>query len=642
MHKKQGRLLGTLASILLYLSFSIAAEARVVRFVIQSREPVPASAGARVPAYEILRGVFHGALSPQDAHNSLITDLGRARRRAKGLVEYSATFAIAKPVSAAAASGVLYYDVPNRGRGEVGADANGHIRVISGWQGDILPSPQLQTAEVPAAQGVQSTAFARFTDMPAGATTLALVGGVPPQVPLAPAASSEEPHARLFRQSADDRPAEQIARRDWAFADCTTTPFPGVPDVHKICLRTGFDPAYAYGLSYQAKNPKVLGIGFAATRDLIAFLRHAAADDAGTPNPLAGWVHFSVASGTSQSGNYLRSFLNLGFNADESGGRVFDGMNPNIAARQVPLNVRFGLPGGAAALYELGSDGPVWWSRYDDAARGRGTHSLLDRCKASDTCPKIVETFGESEFWALRVSPDLVGTDAKADIPLPPEVRRYYFPGVTHNGSRLGGFSLGGETDLAQCTLPGNPNPSLDTLHALQTALIEWVVSGREPPPSRYPTLAAGDLRAPTAKALGWPSIPGAPSPDGKINPLFVYDLGAQFHYDDESGVVTVQPPSVQLLLPLGTYTGWNVLAHGYGQGGRCDFLGGFIPFARTRAERLANGDPRPSLEERYGTHQAYVERVRAVSAEQVAARFLSPADAEKLVAQAQKSAVLN
>jgi hypothetical protein len=666
MMKKSWPLVSALASILVHLSLAPVAGARVVRIAIQSREPAAAPTGRPTPAYEILRGVFYGELAPQDAHNSVITDIDKAPRGAKGLVEYSATFAIAKPVSAAAASGVLYYDVPNRGRGQVSADANGHIRVISGWQGDIAPTAQLQTANVPAAAGVQSAAFARFMDMPPGTTTLALIGGVPPPVLLPAAASTGDAHARLFRQAGDDQPVLEIARRDWAFADCTTTPFPGVADARKVCLRGSFDPAYAYGLSYQARNPKVLGIGFAATRDLIAFLRHAAADDAGTPNPVAGLVRFSVASGTSQSGNYLRSFVNLGFNADEAGHLVFDGVNPNIAARQVPLNVRFGLPGGAAALYELGSDGPVWWSRYDDQVRGRGTHSLLDRCNASSTCPKIVETFGSSEFWALRMSADLVGTDAKADLPLPANVRRYYFPGVTHNGSAFGGFSVSGETDLARCTLPGNPNPSNDTLHALQAALIEWVVAGREPPPSRYPTLAAGDLTAPTAKAMGWPAIPGAPGPEGRINPLFDYDLGAGFRYADESGVVSVEPPrirntltqlvprvnqdgnetagvpSVQMLLPLGTYTGWNVLAEGYGKGGRCDFLGGFIPFARTRAQRQASGDPRASLEERYGTHQNYVDQVRTVSASQVAARLLSAADAEKLVAQAQKSAVLN
>jgi hypothetical protein len=185
----------------------------------------------------------------------------------------------------------------------------------------------------------------------------------------------------------------------------------------------------------------VLGIGFAATRDLVSFLRHAKADDAGTPNPLAGQVRWSVVSGTSQSGNFVKSFINLGFNRDESGARVFDGANPNIAARQVPLNLRFAVPGGAATLFEPGSEGTLWWTRYNDTTRGRGAHSLLDRCTATGTCPRIMETFGSTELWGLRLSPALVGTDAKADVPIAANVRRYYFPGVTHGGSITGGIS---------------------------------------------------------------------------------------------------------------------------------------------------------------------------------------------------------
>ena len=130
----------------------------------------------------------------------------------------------------------------------------------------------------------------------------------------------------------------------------------------------------------------------------------------------AGQVRWPIVTGTSQSGNFVRSFIALGFNAGEDGRRIFDGANPNIAARQVPLNIRFGVPGGAAGLYEPGSEGALWWSRYDDRVRGRGTASLLDRCHADTTCPRIVETFGAAEFWGLRMSPNLIGTDARREL----------------------------------------------------------------------------------------------------------------------------------------------------------------------------------------------------------------------------------
>src|SRR5207249_7460291 len=142
-------------------------------------------------------------------------------------------------------------------------------------------------------------------------------------------------------------------------------------------------------------------------------------------------------------------------------------------------------------MYEPGSDGIVWWSDYADEARRRPAGGLLDRCRATETCPKIVETLGSSVFYALRASPDFVGTRADRDIPLPPNVRRYYFPGVTHGGVR-GGFDANPPRPAAGCELAANPNPSAETLRAILLALVEWVTIGKPPPPSRYPRLDRG------------------------------------------------------------------------------------------------------------------------------------------------------
>ena len=582
------------------------AQARLVRILVD--KVVPAGPGAQ--PYEIVSGRFFGELSPQDRHNNIITDLAGAPRNARGRVEYSATFAIARPADPAKASGVLFYDVPNRGNFVLAPDPFGHVRVVSGWQGDLPEDAGLQTARVPVARGrgerpLTGPVLARFVDMPAGVTTLPIVGGFGRPTPRPLPVSLDTRQARLFRQSPDDTSSQEIASGDWAFADCADAAFPGKPDPTRICLRHGFDPAFAYTLTYTGRDPMVLGIGFAATRDLIAFLRRAERDDEGHTNPVSG-IRWAVASGTSQSGNFLRSFINLGFNADERGGIVFDGVNPNIAARQVPLNLRFGVPGGAARAYEAGSEGVLWWSRYDDRTRGRGSASLLDRCHASRTCPKVIETFGSAEFWGLRMSPGLVGTDARRDVPLPANVRRYYFPSVTHGGSWTGGFPVAGDPTPPDCRLAGNPNPSKESLRAAQEMLVAWVRDAKTPPPSRYPTLRGGDLTAPSAKAMGWPAIPGPPTPDGKLNPLPDYDFGPGFHARDLSGVATVQPPrtrrvitslaprvdadgnetagmpSVQLQVPLGTYLGWNETMTGFDKGRGCGFIGGFIPFART------------------------------------------------------------
>jgi hypothetical protein len=452
-----------------------------------------------------------------------------------------------------------------------------------------------------------------------------------------------------------------VANDAWAFADCRKAPFPGTPDPSRVCLKDGFSPALAYDLVYTAKDPLVLGVGLAATRDIVSFFRHARADSTGTPNPVAGLVTYSVAAGTSQAGNFLKTFVHLGFNEDLEGRIVWDGIFPFIAARQTPMNFRFAAPGGAATLYEPGSEGIVWWSRYDDAARGRGTGSLLDRCNATHTCPKVVEAFGSTEFWGLRMSPDLVGTDAARDIPIPGNVRRYYMPGTTHGGGR-GGFARV-QPIAGSCSLPQNPNPMAETTRALTGALVDWVVKGTAPPPSRYPTLADGTLVRPNETASTFRSIPGLQPVE--VNAVLDYDFGPEFVADDLSGVITKLPPAIKRTIPtlvprinpdgnetsgvpsvlhqapLGTYLGWNIQSAGLLKGQSCGFTGGYVPFAATQAERLASGDPRPSLEERYGTQEGYLCVVRRAAESLVRAGFLLRDDADRAIASASATSVL-
>ena len=191
--------------------------------------------------------------------------------------------------------------------------------------------------------------LSRFSDMPADATTLPILrGGV---AGTADPASLDTSRATLTRRTSEQGKLVPLRSADWAFADCTLVPFPGRPDPRKLCLKGGFNPAYLYELVYTAKDPKVYGIGFAATRDLNSYLRYGIQDDTGAANPLRGRIRATVSQGNSQSGNFLRSFIHLGFNQDESGRMVFDGSNPNIAARLLALNFRFAAPSGAAAMY---------------------------------------------------------------------------------------------------------------------------------------------------------------------------------------------------------------------------------------------------------------------------------------------------
>jgi hypothetical protein len=653
--------------VLAFLGLAVPGYARITRLVVEHTETLENG------GYQKLTGHAYGELDPKLPLNAIITDLEFAPRNARGMVEYAATFTILEPADLSKASGVLLYFVPNRGRidltrGGFLADARkqGHVLVASGWQGDIAAAGGLETLSAPVAKNpdgspITGPVLARFADMPPDATTLPILrGGV---AGTADPASLDTSKATLTRRASEHGKIVPMSSADWAFADCSEVPFPGKPDPRKLCLKGGFDPAYLYELVYTAKDPKVYGIGFAATRDLNSFLRYGDKDDTGAANPLRGRITAIVSQGNSQSGNFLRSFIHLGFNQDESGRIVFDGSNPNIAFRLLALNFRFAAPSGAAAMYEPGSDGVVWWEDYTDEARGRPRAGLLDRCRATETCPKIMETFGSAEFYNLRASPSMVGTRADRDIPLPSNVRRYYFPGVSHGGGP-GGFDPAPPRQSC-CELIPNPNPSSDTLRALQTALVEWVVKGTLPPPSQYPRLDRGELVAPTQAALGFPVIPGMLFPDGILTPLYQYDLGPKFRYSDLSGVITTQPPPIRQILPtlvprvdadgnevagvasvlhqvpLGTYTGWNTNASGFYKGQIRTNAGGFIPFANTKAERLAAGDPRPSLEERYETHEKYVEQVRAAAERLVRGRYLLRDDADRLIAQAEASKVL-
>lgn len=655
------------------------AEAKVLRIVIDKVEAIENLSDPTIPL-EKLRGRAYGELDPLDQANEAITDLKLAPRNADDKVEYISVFELTKPLDLSKATGLLWYDFVNRGRplraehGVIQPWTYGHIHLVSGWQGDIAPTDTNVTVQVPVAKNPDGSAItggilARLADSKPNTNTRALAV-LATSIPY-DAASLDTSKARLVAETSETRageigPVKEIPPSDWAYADCTKTPFPGEPNPRMLCLKNGFDPSLLYELTYQAKDPKVLGVGFAAIRDVASFFRYESKDSHGDPNPVAGHVQKAIAQGISQSGNTLKTFLLQGFNQDESKRIVFDGANPHIAGRLTALNVRFGIPSGSGTLYEPGGEGVLWWTRYRDAVRDRRERSLLDRCVSTRTCPKIFETFGSAEFNARLMTVALTGTDEKADLPLPDNVRRYYFPGTTHGGDIVGGFSTKPES-VDGCVLAKNPNSEAETMNALQLALADWVMKGTEPPPSVYPMLSKGDLVANTKEAMGFPDLPGKPSPTGMAIGLMDYDFGPELDYDDFTGVIMKQPPgirqtipplmprvnsdgnetvgapSVQHAAPLGTYTGWNIIAGGFFKGQPCGggLTGGFIPFESTKAEREAVGDPRPSLQERYGTKDGYVCAVRAAAKREIADRFLLERDAERLIKQAADSEVL-
>jgi Alpha/beta hydrolase domain len=654
----------------------------------QSGEPFDGASFGTAGQYETLAGRAFGELDPNDPKNAVIQDIKLAPRNTKGMVEYTATFQLVKPVDMTKSSLLMWHDVPNRaGRLTIvpAERATGDIGLSSGWQGDnsggTAPGPNNDYVVVPVARNADGSAItgrvmARILNA-AGRNSRPMVVHSNP-LPYKPA-SLDTKDASLTTHASETidgviGAAAEIAPGDWAFAKCDADhPFPGTPDPTQICVKNGFDPNLLYQVVFTAKDPLVLGMGFAAFRDIGSFFKYAAKDDAGMPNPVAGGVSWAITRGVSQSGNFVRGFLHFGFNQDEAGRQLYDGAWPIIAGRRIALNYRFAVPDGVLKLYEAGSEGPQWWGDAPDAVRGLPAAGILDRCNASHTCPKIIEHFGAAEVWGLKLTPEWVGTAADADLPLPGNVRRYYIPSTQHGGGP-GGFTTTAAVPPAcpsagfgQGVLPANPVPHTQTVNAIRAHFRNWVMKGTEPPPSRYPTLKAGDLVDATAQAMGFPALPGLPvgAPSGLINPGLDYDYGADFNYMDGSGIQTNVPPRIKHVIklkvprvdadgnemggvpvvlrdaPLGTYLGWNITAAGFHKGHICNYAGGMIPFAKTKAERTAAEDPRPSLEERYGNHTGYVAAVQLAARKAVTEGFLLPADEKALVAAAEASDVL-
>lgn len=613
--------------------------------------------------FEKIKGIASGEIDPKDRRNALITDIELAPKNARGRVGYRTNFTLVKPVDMRRSSGALFYNIVNRGNHggpaefHVGGDPGdgflyklGQAVLWSGWQGDIPLSTDgsdREGIEVPIARGVTGPVWDRLTAATGNTQSLPGFNGRAP-------ASLDTSKAKLI-SVVSETPAGvksgvvAIPATDWAFADCRANPFPGKPDPSRLCLKNGFDPNLLYEIVYTAKDPFIQGVGMAAMRDVVSFFRYSEKDDAGTANPLYNAVPHVIAMGNSQSGRFAKTFLNLGFNEDENGRIVWDGLNARIAGMLGGFNVRFAKPGDMAEMYDPSADGPLWWSDYADQVRDHPAWGILHRCNATNTCPKITETYGGPEFWYSHGTVGIAGTTGKEDLPLPDNVRRYYHPGTSHGGGR-GGFALG--------TAGTNPNPEKETDRALYIALVDWVVKNIAPPPSVYPRVTDGTLVPDTSAAIGWPDIPNAPKPDGVVNPVLDYDYGPEFRYNDESGIIGNVPPKIKRVIPtlvpkvdadgnemggapsllqrvpLGTYTSWNPIPDGPLKGREKSLAAGYIPFAKTKAERVASGDPRPSIEERYPTAAAYYSAAVKQANALVQQRFLLPEDAVRLLNQ--------
>ncbi|PYR01422.1 MAG: hypothetical protein DMF97_07820, partial [Acidobacteria bacterium] len=641
---------------------SSAADARVVRLRIERRETVlngrPFGAAG---SYEKLIGRVDFGLDPDAPANAAIVDLKLAPRNARGEVESSADFYLLKPVDPRRGNGRLFYEVGNRGgkamlvtfqkasasfdpatEAEFGDGAlmrQGFTLLWMGWQWDVPVRPGTMRMEIPIAteNGRRITGLVRGNFILSERAPTASVADRNHQAyPVLDPTSTE--NVMTVR---DDPTAkgQVIPHTRWRFVDGGT-----------VALDGGFEPGRIYDVVYRSADPRIVGCGLAGTRDLVSFLKYESSGE----NPAPG-LRAAIGWGVSQSGRFLRHFLYQGFNQDEQGRSVFDGVFDQVGgAGRGSFNHRF----GQASRDELQffnilfpvdlfpfTDGPE-----TDPETGIAD-SLLGRAARSGTAPKVFHLLTNSEYFNRAGS--LVHTDPTGtrDADLPANTRIYTIASAPHGPGPFPPASNSGGGMVGRAAL--NPLNYAPVTRALFRALDRWVSEDIEPPPSAYPRIADGTLTPPDR--AGWPAIPGFALPQ---LPLRAFHLN--FGPDWNRGIVSVEPPEVgpaftvrvpavdadgnaragirlpDIAVPLATHAGWNYRHASIGAPDRlAGEIGSYIPFPRTRVDRDRTGDPRLSIEERYRNRDEYVGKYAAATLDLVVRGYVLPEDVADLLKHA-------
>jgi hypothetical protein len=582
--------------------------------------------------YEVLICRAHGLLDPRQANDRAIVGLDKAPRNKDGLVEYAMDVAIARPIDLNKSSGKIVYEVINRGHGSVDLEGvkpqwdarffleRGAVLVDSAWQGELAPRPGMLSASFPVAGSRFRPVVQRIRQefIFDGSPITAPIGAAGPQALVHPAANTDKRRAQLYVRRLEADPWTLLTPEHFEFVDRRT-----------ITIReaTGFDHGAIYDFVYDATDPIVAGVSLASVRDLMSYLKYR---PSGSGHPLEDGPAptEAYAFGLSQSGRFLKVFLWQGFNRDAAGRRVFDGLMPIVSGgRKGDFNRLFAQPGMSSNQHSgrrfPDNSFPFTYAVTMDPKSGK-RDGLLRECEATQSCPKIIHLDSDNEMAAAfgwMVTTDLAGKP----VELPPNVRAYFAAGLQHG------------TPLRMPGCRGDPvEVSYTPLqHALFAALDDWVSKEVAPPPSRYPTLADGSLVSISSAASMWPKIPGRPYsavrnvPEDwdyrKILPTSRHSYGVLTPRLDQDGNEMDGVLLPEVAVPTGTSSGHTDVMHGYALGDQCALQGEFIPFAATKAERMASGDPRRSVEERYPESQPSVDRRRQTITETLVAERLLP-----------------
>jgi hypothetical protein len=609
--------------------------------------------------YECLSGTVHGQLDPAHPLNTVIVNLDKAPRNANGLVSYRSDFALMKPIDPRRGNGWLLYDVPNRGnkvaltRLNRGADGNrpttaahagdgflmrhGFSVLWSAWQTGVPSGGDRLDAVFPIAIGpdgpITGTSREEFIAEGFGPGE-AFIKEISDTVFVGtlsyPAADLSPAKASLTVRQREKEQRTTPEGLSWRYLDARHV---------EITRAPGYDRAAIYEFIYPARDPAVMGIGFAAIRDLVAFLRH----DRSADNPLRESVRHTLGFGISQSGRVLRDLVHLGFNQDLNGSRVFDAIFPVVSgSRRTFINFAFAQPGRYSRQHEdhafLDDQFPFSYPTLADPIGGK-TDGIMRRAGETGVRLKIMHLDADSDMWAARAS--LVATDTTGgDVAMPDDVRLYLASSTQHAMHKPAAKQV--------TQLPGNPLGYSFWMRALLIALTEWVEKGTLPPASRFPSRSDGTLVTREEAERCFPRIQGVDFPD-VLNELHLRDHSVEPPVDgpeypvfvsavDEDGNSRGGLRHPLLTVPRGTHTGWAVRGPGYAPGDLFTVQGSFLPFAATEAERARSGDPRRSLAERYGSHAVWAGKVIAATEQLVTDRLLLREDADRLIAAARES----
>ena len=651
-----------------------------VRLELDKRETFAGgSSFGDVGKYERLFGKVHFAIDPHEEGLPSIVDLELAPRNSDGLVEFSATLDIIKPVDLSKGNRRVFYEFSNRGGRAlmgfnygIGTDMTtaeyagdgflmrqGYTLVWSGWQGDLIDRGTNVVADLPFAiedgQHLRGRVRQEFNPMAENIHSVGVSAGAErgPDVQPYPVLNRETATLTMRQNETDPRVPVPEADWDLASAEVVDGNVVVTPSDIDLYIKGGFKPGWIYEFIYDTEGSRVMNLGFLGIRDLLSMLRNKAQDDAGNPNPLAGHVDKVYGTGSSLSGRVIREYVYEGWNEDVEGRKVFDAVHTHTGSGRLLMNQRFAQVGRYPRQHEEHSWPAEYYPFTYNAVPDPFTERNEGLWQRPATDPLVIHLHTEGDYWVRHVSPSHTSPLDASDVEIPENARMYHLAGAPHMVRAINDPDWIGQ-------LTPNAISAIPFRRAVLVMLDKWATDGQVPLKSLLPMTGEGTLVKAEEVLANYPKLSGVNLPKGPSR-LPRYNYGPDY---ETRGIMSVFPPEPipgeeyplrvpqidadgnslaglfypDIAVPLGTYNGWSLRKEGFAAGEQWMNTGSFVPFARTRAEREANSDPRISIEERYASHEAYIDAVKQVCADRMGEGIMLQEDADRFIAAAEKN----